>query len=258
MLIATWNVNSIRARHERLIRWLSNHQPDVLCLQEVKVEEKAFPFDALREAGYNAEVFGQRTYNGVAILARTELTDVQKGFPKDAFDDQARFIAATVSGVRIVSIYVPNGKVVGSESYEYKLRWLFQLKRYLEESEVASTDLVVCGDLNIAPNPGDVARPQQWEGSVLYNPEMRSEFTELLAFGLADTVGKRFPDGGVYSWWDYQQLGFQLGNGLRIDHILASPGLAKRCTEAGVDREERKGKAPSDHAPVWAVFEQPS
>lgn len=255
MLVATWNVNSIRARQERLIRWLDTHKPDVLCLQEVKVEEKTFPFEALREAGYNAEVLGQRTYNGVAILAKGELTDVQKGFPKDAFDDQARFIAATVEGVRAVSIYVPNGKVVGSESYEYKLRWLFQLKRFLEESEVASTDLVVCGDLNIAPGPGDVARPHQWEGSVLYNPEMRSEFEELVAMGLVDTVGARFPEGKVYSWWDYQQLGFQLGNGLRIDHILASPSLAARCSDAGVDREERKGKLPSDHAPVWAVFE---
>lgn len=256
MLIATWNVNSIRARLDRLVQWLAVHQPDVMCLQEVKVEEAAFPFDALREAGYAAEVFGQRTYNGVAILARGEMTDVQKGFPKDAFDDAARFIAATVDGVRVVSVYVPNGNVVGSESYDYKLRWLFQLKRFLEESELASSDLVVCGDLNIAPGPGDVARIEQWEGTVLYNPEMRQEFSELQTLGLVDTVGQRFPEGGVYSWWDYQRLGFQLGNGLRIDHILAAPALAERCTDAGVDREERKGTGPSDHAPVWAVFEQ--
>lgn len=227
-----------------------------MCLQEVKVEEAGFPFDALREVGYAAEVYGQRTYNGVAILARGELTDVQRGFPKDAMDDQARLIAATVNGVRVVSVYVPNGGVVGSDAYEYKLRWLFQLKRYLEEEcDLASSDLVLCGDLNIAPGPGDVARQEQWEGTVLYNPELREEFAELLALGLVDTVGRRFPEGGVYSWWDYQRLGFQLGNGLRIDHILTSPSLAARCTEAGIDREQRKGASPSDHAPVWAVFE---
>ena len=255
MFIATWNVNSIRARLERLLRWLAVHRPDVVCLQEVKVEEAGFPFDALREAGYVAEVCGQRTYNGVAILSRSELIDVQRGFPGETSDSQARFIAATTDGVRVVSVYVPNGSVVGSDAYLYKLKWLLQLNRYLETCDLASSALVLCGDLNIAPGPGDVARPDQWEGTVLYNEELRGEFAELLALGLVDTVGRHFPEGGQYSWWDYRQLSFPRNNGLRIDHILAAPALAAGCTEAGIDREARKGPSPSDHAPVWAVFD---
>ena len=255
MLIATWNVNSIRARLDRLISWLAAHQPDVLCLQEVKVEDATFPFDALREAGYVAAVHGQRAYNGVAILSRGELTDIQRGFPDEEPDPQSRVIAATVGGVRVVSIYVPNGKEVSSEAYGYKLKWLSQLRRYLETCEVTSSHVVVCGDLNIAPGPGDVAQPDRWEGSVLYNDDVRGKFAGLLAMGLVDTVGRRFPDGGVYSWWDYRQLSFPRNEGLRIDHVLASPTLAAHCTDAGVDRDARKGKTPSDHAPVWAAFE---
>ena len=190
----------------------------------------------------------------MAILSRTELTDVQRGFPAEPPNGQSRLIAATANGVRVVSIYVPNGSMVGSDSYLYKLEWLFQLKRYLEECDPASSDLAVCGDLNIVPGPGDVARPQQWEGTVLYNDEVRQEFADLLALGLVDTVARRFPEGGVYSWWDYRQLSFPHNNGLRIDHILASPALAVRCVDAAVDREARKGASPSDHAPVWARF----
>jgi len=254
MKIATWNVNSIRAREERLLKWLATQQPDVVCLQELKVVEEAFPFEALRKAGYHAAVYGQKTYNGVAILARTEPTDVERGFGNGVDDPQARLIAATVNGVRIVSAYVPNGAEVGSDKYAYKLEWLQRLKTHLKDRDRLSVPLALCGDFNIAPEPRDVADPELWEGTVLFNPEMREQFRGLLELGLVDTFRRHHAEGGFYSWWDYRQLGFQRNDGLRIDHILAARSLADRCTEALIDREERKGAKPSDHAPVVAVF----
>jgi len=255
MFIASWNVNSIRARLDRLLRWLEVHRPDVMCLQEVKVTDAEFPAEPLREAGYFAEVYGQKTYNGVTILSRSELTDVERGFPGDSSDTQARLIAATARGVRFISAYVPNGGAVGSDAYQYKLEWLNQLRRYLEPHRSGSPGLVLCGDLNIAPDTLDVAKPEQWEGTVLYNQEVRAEFAALLALGFIDTVRRHRPEGGQYSWWDYRQLSFPRNDGLRIDHILVAGGLADLCTDAGIDRDARKGPRPSDHAPVWAIFQ---
>lgn len=257
MKIATWNVNSIRAREERLLKWLAKQQPDVLCLQELKVVEEVFPFKTLRQAGYTAAVYGQKTYNGVAILARAEPTDVERGFGDGVDDPQARFMAATVAGVRIISAYVPNGGEVGSEKYAYKLEWLRRLKTYLKDRGRLSGPLALCGDFNIAPEERDVATPDLWEGSVLFNPEMRDQFRELLELGLVDTFRLHHVEAGLYSWWDYQRLAFPRNDGLRIDHILATHSLTDRCTEALIDREERKGQKPSDHAPVIAVFNWP-
>ncbi|RMG55360.1 MAG: exodeoxyribonuclease III [Acidobacteria bacterium] len=257
MKIASWNVNSIRARLERLLHWLAEHQPDVVCLQELKVTEEQFPFEVLREAGYRAAVYGQKAYNGVAILARAELTDVQRGFGDEEEEAQARLIAATVDGLRVLSAYVPNGAEVGSEKYAHKLRWLDRFKGYLKEYDLSGRPLVVCGDFNIAPEARDVAHPDAWEGTVLFNPEMRAAFRELLDSGLIDTFRKHEDRGGFYSWWDYRRLAFVRDDGLRIDHILATPPLADRCTAAWIDREARKGPKPSDHAPVIAVFDWP-
>lgn len=257
MLIATWNVNSIRAREERLLKWLNRRQPDVVCVQEVKVIEKAFPFDALHQAGYYAAVYGQKAYNGVAILTRTEPTDVERGFGDGVEYAQARFIAATVEGIRILSAYVPNGSEVGSDKYDYKLKWLRRLNAYLKDCDLLSDSLVLCGDINIAPEERDVANPEAWEGTVLFNPEMRTHFRELLDLGLVDTFRLHQSKGGHYSWWDYRRLAFPRNDGLRIDHILATRSLANRCTEALIDREMRKGTKPSDHAPVLAVFNCP-
>lgn len=255
MKIATWNVNSIRARQERLLRWLAKQQLDVVCLQELKVTEEAFPFEALRQVGYYAAVYGQKTYNGVAILARTEPTEVERGFGDGVEDPQARLIAATVEGVRIVSAYVPNGGEIGTDKYAYKLQWLRRLKAYLKARDRLSGPLALCGDFNIAPEECDVAYPDMWEGTVLFNPEMRDQFREILNLELVDTFRLHHAEAGLYSWWDYRQLGFPRNDGLRIDHILATRSLAERCTAALIDREERKGAKPSDHAPVIAVFD---
>jgi exodeoxyribonuclease-3 len=254
MLIATWNVNSIRAREPRLLAWLEQHRPDVVCLQELKVADAGFPKDAVHAAGYHAEVLGQKTYNGVAILSRTKPRDVRRGLGDERLDVEARLIAATIQSMRVVCAYVPNGDVVGSAKYEFKLDWLAAFRGYLHEDGLDARQLVVCGDLNIAPTEADVAQPELWGGSVLFHPEMREQFRALLDVGLVDLFRLHHAEGGAYSWWDYRNLAFPRNNGLRIDHILASPPAAKRCEDAWIDREARKGTKPSDHAPVVARF----
>ncbi|MEY4577278.1 MAG: hypothetical protein RL701_1981 [Pseudomonadota bacterium] len=257
--IATWNVNSVKARKERLIAWLAREAPDVLCLQELKVEDKAFPAAEVTEAGYSFVLNAQRTYNGVAILAKTELLDPRRGFGDAPVieDLQARHIEATVAGVRVISIYVPNGGDGASDKWLYKLAWLDRLLAYLEATHDKTQPLVLCGDLNIAPDDSDSARPDEWRNTVLCLPEARAAFQRLLAWGFVDVMRKHHPEGGPYTYWDYRMLGFQKGNGIRIDHILATPPLAAVCGSAVVDREERKGKLPSDHAPVYALFDWP-
>ena len=254
MLVATWNVNSLVTRKERFLAWLADREPDVVCLQELKGVDEKFPHDEIREAGYRAAVYGQKTYNGVAVLAREELADVERGFGDGVDDHQARLIAATVAGVRILSAYIPNGSVVGSEKYEYKKEWLERLKGFIERRELHSKPVLLCGDFNIAPETQDASRPEEWEGSVLLNSEMSAVFKGLLALGFVDTFRLHQPAGNFNSWWDYRQLAFPKNNGLRIDHILASPEMARRCTASRIDREARKGKKPSDHAPVFAEF----
>ena len=254
LVIASWNVNSIRARQERLLRWLALRSPDVVCLQEIKTVEADFPFDALKEAGYHAAVHGQKTYNGVAILARQAPADVERGFGDGADDSQARLVAATVAGVRVASVYVPNGREVGSDRWGYKLDWLRRLEGWLEKRDVRRTPLALCGDFNVAPEARDVHDPAAWEGTVLFHPEARGALAQVTGVGLADTLRLHHPEAGLYSWWDYRMLGFPKDHGLRIDLVLASPPLAARCTGASIDRQERKGLLPSDHAPVLAEF----
>jgi exodeoxyribonuclease-3 len=256
MIVATWNVNSIRAREPRLLEWLALRAPDVVCLQELKVTDEDFPAEQLEKAGYHAAAFGQKTYNGVAILSRTKPKDVRRGFGDDRLDEQARLIAATVRGIRIVSAYVPNGDIVGSEKYNYKREWLAGLRGYLQEHQLAEEKLLLCGDLNIAPAEIDVAEPHLWGNSVLFHPEMRNEFQQLLDSGLIDVFRRHHPGALEYSWWDYQRLAFPRNHGLRIDHILATSPAAERCDAAWIDRDARKGKKPSDHAPVLAEFKR--
>ncbi len=255
MKIATWNVNSIRAREERVLAWLEREQPDVLCLQELKVEDKDFPHEALAAVGYEAVVFGQRTYNGVAILSPTAGASVIRGMNDDIDDPQSRLIACTFDGVHVISAYFPNGHAVGSDKYEYKLQWMERLHAHLSRTLSPSDNLILCGDFNVAPEDSDVARPEQWADSVLCHGDARGALERIREWGLVDVFRKHHPDGGVYSWWDYRMLAFPKGNGLRIDHIFATPSMAARCVEARVDRDARKGKKPSDHAPVIAVFE---
>jgi exodeoxyribonuclease-3 len=247
--IATWNVNSIKARKDRLLAFLQRHTPDVVCLQELKVETEAFPLAEVHGLGYQSLVHGQKTYNGVAILARSALEEPRVGLG-EGDDDQARVISARVEGVRVMSVYVPNGGSPDSDKWQYKLAWLERLVRYLEREHTPTEPLVLCGDLNIAPDDSDVARPDEWRETVLCAPQVRAAFRRLVAWGLVDVFRKLHPDGGVYSWWDYRLLGFPKNNGLRIDHVLATEPVAQRCESALIDREERKGKLPSDHAPV--------
>ncbi len=250
MRLATWNLNSIRARLPRLLAWLGRQQPDVLCLQELKVSQEQFPFAEVEAAGYHAAVFGQRTYNGVAILSRTPLREIEAGFGPEDDDPAARLISARAGDLQVLSAYVPNGQVVGSEKWEYKLAWLGKLRRHLDRQRDPGDKLALCGDLNIAPEARDVANPAAWEGSVLYCAEARAALGQVLAFGLVDAFRLHHSEGGLYSWWDYRMLAFPKNDGLRIDHVLVTEPLAPLCSGAFIDRNERKGQQPSDHAPV--------
>ena len=250
MRIATWNVNSIRAREERLANWLKAQAPDVLCLQELKVTEADFPFAAVAALGYHAAAFGQKTYNGVAILSREEPQDIHRGMEDGVDDPQARLISARVQGIRVVSAYVPNGQTVGSEKWVYKLAWLGRLRSWLGAHLAPGEPFVLCGDFNVAPDDRDVARPEEWNDSVLCHPEVRAALGAVVGLGLEDLFRRHHAEGGFYSWWDYRELGFPKNNGLRIDHLYGNAALAARSTGAEIDRNERKGKLPSDHAPV--------
>ncbi len=255
MRIASWNVNSIRTRRERLLAWLAKTSPDVVCLQELKAPDEEFPGDALRALGYASASHGQRTYNGVAIAARTPLAHVAPGLGDGTDDPQARLLSAEVSGVRVLSVYAPNGASVGSDKWEYKLAWLARLRAYLERGAEPGQPLVLCGDLNVAPSDLDVARPDAWRETVLCHEEGRTALRRLFDWGLVDAFRHRHPGLAAYSWWDYQRLAFPKGDGLRIDHVLVTRPLLPRLVDAGIDRDERKGKLPSDHAPVWIELE---
>ncbi len=255
MLLATWNVNSIRAREERLLAWLERWQPDVLCLQELKVADEDFPYERLRAAGYCAAVNAQKTYNGVAILTRKPCENVQCNFCDEVDDTQARLISVKYNEVQIVCAYIPNGQTYGSEKYQYKVQWLERLRRWLEAHCDPAQPLLLCGDFNIAPAEIDVHNPESWVRSVLFHPEMRQILRErILSWGLHDLFREKNPDTAAYSWWDYRMLGFPKNDGLRLDLILGTNPMLQRCESVEIDRNERKGKLPSDHAPVVARF----
>jgi exodeoxyribonuclease-3 len=253
MRVATWNVNSIAARLSAVTAWLAEHQPDVLCLQEIKCVAERFPAEAFAALGYQAAVFGQPTYNGVAILARAPLTGVARGFPGED-GGPARLIAASVGPVRVINVYVPNGAPLGSERYTGKLAWLGQLRAYLEVGHAPDELLVLCGDFNVAPEPRDVYDPVALASQVLFTLPERAALAPVAAWGLTDTFRLHEADAGHYSWWDYRQAAFRRNLGLRIDHIWATPPLAALCTAAWIDRAPRAGERPSDHVPVVADF----
>jgi exodeoxyribonuclease-3 len=253
MKIASWNINSLRKRQERLFAWLEKVGPDVVCLQETKCTDEQFPVLAVQAAGYHAVYHGEKSYNGVAILAKSLPADVRVSLCDETVDPQARVIAATVNGVRVFSIYAPNGQTVGSTAYDYKLHWYTRLRDCLLKEKNAR--LAVCGDFNVAPADEDVHDPALWRGAIMCSEGERNAFHELGAMGFKDTFRLHHKEAGLFSWWDYRMLAFPKNRGLRIDAILASQQLAERCTGAGIDREMRKGKEPSDHAPVWSEFD---
>ena len=251
MRIAAWNVNSLKVRLPHLLDWLADKQPDVVCLQETKLEDHNFPRAEIEAAGYRVAFSGQKTYNGVALLARREPHDVVCGNPHYA-DAQKRLLAATVGDVRVVCAYFPNGQAVGSEAYAYKLAWIAALRTWLAEQLASFPKLVLTGDFNVAPDDRDVYDPAAWAGQILCSPAERAGFQDVLALGLKDSFRLFEQAEKSYSWWDYRMLGFQKNRGLRIDHVLLSAALAERCTASVIDREMRKRERPSDHAPVYA------
>ncbi len=255
MRVATWNVNSIRARLPRLLEWLALRMPDVACLQETKVVDADFPFAEIEALGYRALVFGQKTYNGVATLVRDDVRDVVRGLPGDNDSSDRRLLAVTVGPVRVINVYCPNGGEVGSEKYVFKLDWYARLRAFLEATASPADGLVLCGDFNVAPEDRDVWDPEQWRDQILCSEPERKAFSSLLAWGLVDTLRTRRQEGGLYTWWDYRMGAFHRDWGMRIDHVLATHGLAARCGDVVIDRETRKGEKPSDHAPVIASFE---
>jgi exodeoxyribonuclease-3 len=253
MKIACWNVNSIRSRMDQLTAWLARAAPDVVCFQETKVEDHLFPHEALGEVGYRAVIFGQKTYNGVAIAARFGLSidDVKRGFDGDEADAHRRAIAATVEGVRVVCVYVPNGQSVGAPAFTFKLGWLDRLRAELAAHYSPEQEMVVCGDFNVAPEPIDVHDPKKWEGQVLFHPDERAAVKRLLEWGLVDVVREKHPgEAALYSWWDYRMGAYRRNAGLRIDLALCTRSLAARVTGASIDRRPRELDKPSDHAPV--------
>ncbi|MBC7735300.1 MAG: exodeoxyribonuclease III [Bacteriovorax sp.] len=249
MKIATWNVNSLSVRLPQVLDWLSAHQPDALCLQETKLTDDKFPHAELAAAGYESQWFGQKTYNGVALLTRTPATDVTKNIP-GLDDPQARVIAGTVLGVRVIGAYIPNGQTIDSDKFVYKLRWLDALRAWVAQQVARYPRLVLVGDYNIAPEDRDVHDPVAWAGQVLCTPEERAHFKGLIDLGLHDAFRLFEQPPKSWSWWDYRNLAFRKNQGLRIDHILVTDALKAGVKSCVIDKLPRKNERPSDHAPV--------
>ena len=249
--LATWNVNSLNVRLPRLLDWLAANQPDIIGLQETKLEDARFPALEITAAGYHAIFYGQRTYNGVAILSRQAAADTRPDMPEFP-DDHKRVLATTIGDIRVVCFYVPNGQALTSDKYQYKLRWLAAATAYIRHELERYPRLAVVGDMNIAPEDRDVHDPALWRGQVLCSDAEREAFRAWLALGLKDAFRLFDQPEKTFSWWDYRQLAFPKNKGLRIDHVLLSPALAASCTSCRIDRQARKGEKPSDHAPVIA------
>lgn len=253
MRIATWNVNSVNARIETVVRWFEEARPDVACLQEIKCVDEKFPTEAFERLGYNVAVHGQKSYNGVALLSKTALEDVRKGLPGDGADEQARYIEAVVSGpepVRVASIYLPNGNPVATEKFAYKLNWMARLQAHARDLLALEEPFVLTGDYNVIPEPRDAEFPNNWAGDALFQPESRAAFRALKNLGLTEAYLQADGAPGAYTFWDYQAGAWQRNNGIRIDHALLSPQAADRLTGVSIHRDVRAWEKPSDHVPL--------
>jgi exodeoxyribonuclease-3 len=252
MKLATWNVNSVNARLETVLRWFEEAQPDVACLQEIKCVDEKFPAEAFERLGYNIAVHGQKTYNGVALLSKTPLEDVRRGLPGDESDEQARYVEAVVSGhrpVRVASIYLPNGNPIGTEKFAYKLGWMARLNAHARELLAYEEPLALMGDYNVIPEAADVERPADWTGDALFQPESREAFRSLKWLGLTDAYMQSDGAPGGYTFWDYQAGAWPRNNGIRIDHALLSPQAADLLRGCAIHRDVRGWDKPSDHVP---------
>jgi len=250
MKIASWNVNSVKARLPRLIDYLKESSVDVLCLQELKVVDEAFPRLEVEELGYHVETHGQKTYNGVAILSKAPITDIRRGLPGNAADEQARYMEATINGIRIASIYLPNGNPVDTEKFPYKLAWMDHLVTHAADLLKSEEPVVLAGDYNVIPQDEDCYDATRWEGDALTRPESRDRFRKLLNMGYADAYRTFTPDIN-YTYWDYQRGAWQKDHGIRIDHLLLSPQATDLLGNVGIDKGPRGQERPSDHTPIW-------
>jgi exodeoxyribonuclease III len=249
--IASWNVNSVKARLPNVLDWLKQASPDVVLLQEIKCQDDGFPVFELEAAGYRAAVHGQKSYNGVAILAKHPIMDVVRGLPQPDGDEQARYIEATVAGLRVASIYLPNGNPAPGDKYDYKLRWMRRLIAHAKALLVSGQPVVLAGDYNVCPTDDDVYDPANWSMDALCRPESRALFRELCHLGLTEAFRSLHPEAGRYTFWDYQAGAWQRDNGLRIDHVLLSPQAADRLVACDIDKGPRAQEKASDHTPIW-------
>lgn len=254
MKIATWNVNSINVRMPQLLAWLETSDIDVVCFQETKTVDDNFPLAALRDLGYEAEFMGQKSYNGVAIISKFPITDVQKNFLDDDDESPKRMIAGTVNGVRIINTYIPNGTEIGTDKFTFKLDWLQRLRWYFDENCDQSNDVLLCGDFNVAMEAIDVWNAASWEGKLHFTKTERAAMHNVLQWGFTDLFRKFHPEEKEFSWWDYREGAWQKNRGLRIDHIWTSPSLTDKAQSCRIDKTPRALEKPSDHAPVIAEF----
>jgi exodeoxyribonuclease-3 len=256
MRIATWNVNSIKQRIENLTAWLAERAPDIVCLQETKCVDEAFPREPIEALGYNVAVHGQKTFNGVALLSKLPFDEVTASLPGDEADTHARFLEAVVSTaggvVRVASLYLPNGNPPHSDKYSYKIGWMDRLVHYARERLALEEALVLAGDFNVIPAECDARNPEAWVADALFLPRTRERFRTLCNLGLTDVIRAGSDAGGLYTFWDYQAGAWQKNDGIRIDHLLVSPQAADRLTAAGIDKHVRGWEKPSDHVPLWA------
>lgn len=256
MIIATWNVNSIRSRMEHLLEWLQNFGPDVVLLQELKCQNEQFPAEPIEDLGYNIAVHGQKSYNGVAILSKTPIEDVVRELPGEGDDGSARYIEAVTNNVRVASVYCPNGQDIGTEKFAYKMNFFDRLKVHMESLLTYEEKVVIAGDYNIAPTDDDVYDKVKFRNRLLTSPEERGKYKALINMGYIDIVRAMNPadkvdNTSLFSWWDYRQGSWDQNKGLRIDHLLLSPQAADVADKCGVDRDLRGKQRPSDHTPVW-------
>lgn len=252
MRIATYNVNGVNGRLPVLLRWLQETRPDIVCLQELKAPQEKFPLGAIQDAGYNAIWHGQKSWNGVGILARgMEINEIRRALPGDPEDAHSRYIEAEVNNITVGCLYLPNGNPAPGPKFDYKLQWFERLNKHAAELYASGKPVVLTGDYNVMPTEVDVYKPERWVDDALFRPETRAAFQKILAQGWTDAIRKLYPDEKIYTFWDYFRNAYGRDAGLRIDHFLLSPAVDKRLRAAGVDRDVRGWEKTSDHAPVW-------
>ena len=254
MLIATWNVNSILARMPLVLRWLDDVKPDVVCMQETKCTDDKFPTLVFQERGYQCQLFGQQSYNGVAILSRCECQTTHRGYPGDDETAQSRLITSTVNDIQIVNVYIPNGQAVGSEKYEMKLRWMRRLREFFDQNYDATRPVLLCGDFNVAPEERDVHDVRLWQGRIMFSEQERATLQQIKDWGFTDAFRLHNEEVGKFTWWDYRAGAFRRNLGLRIDHVWVTEPLVSRSVRTWIDLEPRTWEKPSDHAPMVAEF----